>query len=80
MDNEKILCLSACDILDKSTSRLVRLPEVMSRVGLSRSSIYKRMAEGAFPKNRSLGAKCAVWVEAEIDIWIEQVSNSAHDY
>lgn len=55
-------------------SRLIRLPEVMKRVGLSRSAVYKRMGEGRFPHSRSLGPKCAVWVEAEIDAWISAVS------
>lgn len=54
-------------------SRLIRLPEVMKRVGLSRSAVYKRMAEGRFPKSRSLGPKCAVWVEEEIDAWIDHI-------
>lgn len=53
--------------------RLIRLPEVMARVGLKRSAIYQRMSEGRFPKSRSLGPKCAVWVEREIEDWIEQV-------
>jgi prophage regulatory protein len=55
-------------------ARLLRLPEVMARVGLRRSAIYQRMSEGRFPKSRSLGPKCAVWVEAEIDEWIRAVS------
>ena len=55
-------------------ARLLRLPEVMDRVGLRRSAIYQRMSEGRFPKSRSLGPKCAVWVEAEIDEWIRAVS------
>ena len=54
-------------------SRLIRLPEVMSRVGLRRSAIYYRMNEGTFPRSRSLGAKCAVWVEAEIEEWVAAV-------
>lgn len=54
--------------------RLIRLPEVMSRVGLKRSAIYQRMSEGRFPKSRSLGGKCTVWVEAEIDAWITSVA------
>lgn len=56
-------------------SRLIRLPEVMKRVGISRSAIYKRMAEGRFPRSRSLGPKCAVWLEADIDQWIGEVLN-----
>lgn len=53
--------------------RLLRLPEVMDRVGLRRSAIYQRMSEGRFPKCRSLGPKCSVWLEAEINAWIAQV-------
>lgn len=53
--------------------RLLRLPEVMSRVGLRRSAIYQRMSEGRFPKCRSLGPKCSVWVEDEINAWVEGI-------
>lgn len=56
-------------------ARLLRLPEVMARVGLKRSAIYQRMSEGRFPKSRSLGPKCAVWIEAEIDDWVNQVAS-----
>lgn len=51
-------------------ARLLRLPEVIARVGLKRSAIYQRMSEGRFPRSRSLGPKCAVWVESEIENWI----------
>ena len=56
-------------------ARLLRLPEVMARVGMKRSAIYQRMSEGRFPKSRSLGPKCAVWVEAEINAWIAEVTS-----
>jgi prophage regulatory protein len=55
-------------------TRLLRLPEVIDRVGLRRSAIYQRMSEGRFPKCRSLGPKCSVWVEAEINAWIQSVA------
>ncbi len=54
--------------------RLIRLPEVISRVGLKRSAIYQRMSEGRFPKSRSLGGKCTVWVESEIEAWINSIA------
>lgn len=57
-------------------ARLIRLPAVIARVGIKRSMIYRLMGEGRFPKSRSLGPKCAVWVEAEINQWIEELSNS----
>ena len=58
----------------KAPTRLLRLPEVTARVGLKRSSIYQRMSEGRFPKSRSLGPKCAVWVEVEIERWVNEVA------
>lgn len=57
-------------------TRLLRLPEVMARVGMRRSAIYQRMSEGRFPKSRSLGPKCAVWIETEIDDWIREIAST----
>ena len=59
----------------RPATRLIRLKEVQHRVGLGRSTIYKRMSEGRFPKARSLGPKCVVWVEAEIDAWIQSYAD-----
>ena len=56
-------------------SRLIRLPEVMKRVGLKRSTIYRKMVDGTFPKSRSISAKCAVWIEAEIQGWIDEIAS-----
>lgn len=65
---------ASADHASANPSRLIRLPEVMKRVGLSRSAIYKRMSEGSFPRSRALGPKCAVWVEVEIDNWISKIA------
>lgn len=51
-------------------ARLLRLPEVKARVGLSRSSIYARMAEGTFPVAVRLGERSIAWLESSIDAWI----------
>lgn len=65
---------STCDPI--SRARLIRLPDVIARVGIKRSMIYRLMSEGRFPQSRSLGPKCAVWVESEIDEWIKAVANA----
>ena len=49
---------------------LLRLPQVLARVGLSRSTVYQRMSEGSFPAPVSLGDRAVAWVENEIDAWI----------
>lgn len=52
---------------------ILRLPAVKARCGLSRSSIYARVAQGSFPKQVKLGGPRAVgWVESEIQQWLEQ--------
>jgi len=54
---------------------LLRLPMVKQTTGLSKSTIYARIAEGTFPKQIPLGPRLVVWVEADVQDWIaEQVS------
>lgn len=49
--------------------RLLRLPEVLDRVALSKSTLYARVRDGSFPKPVHLGTLSA-WVESEIEGWI----------
>ena len=53
-------------------TRFLRLPEVIARTGLSRSTIYVRLAEGRFPRPVSLGGRAVGWVEAELDEWLRE--------
>ena len=48
---------------------ILRLPAVKTRTGLSRSTIYLRMAQGTFPKQISLGSRAVGWVSKEINQW-----------
>ena len=50
--------------------RIIRLKEVIDCTGLGRSTIYKYIAEGAFPKPVPLGDRCVAWVESEVHDWI----------
>lgn len=54
------------------TKRIIRLPEVKERVGLSRSTIYQMMEDECFPASIPLGGHAVGWIEAEIDDWIEE--------
>ncbi|WP_366941773.1 AlpA family transcriptional regulator [Asticcacaulis sp.] len=51
--------------------RIVRLPEVKTLTGLSRSTVYERIREGGFPKPVGLGGRNVGWVEREVIAWIE---------
>lgn len=49
---------------------ILRLPTVKARTGLSRSTIYLRIAEGSFPPPVSLGGRAVGWIEAEVSDWL----------
>ncbi len=49
---------------------ILRRKQVERRTGLSRSTIYLRVAQGNFPKAVSLGARAVGWLESEIDEWL----------
>lgn len=52
-----------------SSIRFLRLPDVLSRTGLSRSQIYRLQAASRFPQHVKLGDAVSAWIEAEIDQW-----------
>jgi prophage regulatory protein len=51
---------------------ILRLPAVKRSTGLSRSTIYLRIAQGTFPKPVSLGGRAVGWLEAEVQQWLQR--------
>ena len=54
--------------------RLIRLPELLAKTGLSRSRAYAAIASGDLPQPVKLGgpnSRAIAFSEAEIDLWIE---------
>jgi len=61
--------------MNKDKQYFLRLPQVKATTGLSKSTIYARIAEGTFPKQIPIGPRLVVWVESDIQNWIaEQVA------
>ena len=52
-------------------AQLLNVQEVAAKTGLSRSTILAREKEGTFPVSRKNGPRKVVWLEDEIDSWIE---------
>lgn len=50
--------------------KLLRLTEVRKRVPLSRAEIYRRVADGSFPRQIHIGANAVAWTEQSINDWI----------
>jgi prophage regulatory protein len=49
------------------TTTILRLPAVKVKTGNSRSTIYKRIADGLFPKQVKIGPRSGGWPDYEID-------------
>ncbi|BBU62167.1 hypothetical protein MSC49_21020 [Methylosinus sp. C49] len=54
----------------RQPDRIIRLRTVLARTGLSRSTIYRKIAEGTFPAQIKISANGAGWHESEIDRWV----------
>lgn len=54
----------------QSALTILRRKQVEARTGLSRSTIYLRIAQGTFPKPVSLGARAVGWIASELDEWL----------
>src|ERR1035441_3363689 len=63
-------CKQQSEGVPNMANTILRLPAVKTRTGLSRSTIYLRVAEGRFPKPISLGARAVGWVDAEVEAWL----------
>lgn len=50
--------------------RIIRLKTVLARTGLSRSTIYRKIAEGTFPAQLRISTNGAGWHESDINRWI----------
>ena len=56
---------------EKLSTRLLRLDEVISIIGMKRSWILQKVSNGEFPKPIKLGSRANAWRESDIMEWIE---------
>jgi len=50
--------------------RILRLPAVLERTGLSRSTLYRKIKAGTFPRQLSISTRCAGWRESSVIEWM----------
>ena len=63
--------------------RFIRLPEVLTRTGYGRTTIYRKMEDGSFPRSVKLGGpledpnafdcRAVAWIEDEVEQRIESI-------
>ena len=52
--------------------RVLRLAEVKAKTGLARSTLYKYVDAGTFPRPIYLGGRAVGWIDSEIYKWLQE--------
>ena len=60
--------MGACPVAD--TESIIRLKTVLARTGLSRSTLYRKISEGTFPRQTKISVRSAGWHETDVGRWI----------
>jgi prophage regulatory protein len=56
----------------------LRLPAVMRVTGLSRSTLYRLIADRQFPRPVRLGPRAVAWRRADVDAWSDARPVTTH--
>lgn len=60
----------AISIASAGREQLLRLPEVMKRVGLRKSAIYDKIRKNEFPRAVAISKRARAWRASKITQWI----------
>jgi len=58
---------------DDSKFRFLKLTEVMSKTGLSRSGVYKGIKSGVFPRPVKIDGRSVAWLASDVEDWMAYV-------
>jgi prophage regulatory protein len=59
--------------------QLLKLTEVTKSTGLARSTIYRKISEGAFPAPLAIGPGCVRWDADHLQAWRDALPTAAND-
>lgn len=60
--------------------RIIRIKTVLDRTGLSRSTLYRKIAEGTFPVQVPISVHGAGWYESAVNRWIADPRGYREDH
>ncbi|RJF93188.1 helix-turn-helix transcriptional regulator [Sphingomonas cavernae] len=70
-------------MMTDAPDRILRLNTVLDRTGLSRSTLYRKIQCGSFPRQIAISTRCAGWRESAVNEWMKnpmfyQVDDRSH--
>lgn len=51
---------------------ILRLQAVVDRTGLSRSTLYRKVQVGTFPRPLRISSRCIGWRETDVEEWLRE--------
>jgi prophage regulatory protein len=54
----------------QGSGRVLRVPDVLARIRLSKVTLYRMMASGKFPRPYTMSDRIVVWDEETVDQWV----------
>lgn len=51
--------------------RILRIKSVLELTGLSRSTLYRKIEEGRFPKQINIAERCIGWRQSAVRAWMQ---------
>ena len=63
----------------QESNRFLRIKEVMQKVGLSRSQVYRLIQAGLFPSPLKIGPRVSVWSESHVEGWMLDIQEQSRE-
>ncbi|RSY86055.1 AlpA family phage regulatory protein [Sphingomonas koreensis] len=54
----------------ENLDRILRINTVLERTGLTRSTLYRKINDGTFPRQVAISRRCAGWRESAVNQWM----------
>ena len=59
--------------------RFIRIKDVVGKVGLSRSQVYRLIQAGLFPSPLKIGPRVSVWSESHVEGWMLDIQEQSRE-
>lgn len=59
------------EIMTDAPDRILRIKAVLALTGLSRSTLYRKVEQGRFPKQINIAERCVGWRQSAVREWMQ---------
>lgn len=56
--------------MTETSESFLRIRTVLAKTGLSRSTLYRKIGTGKFPRQIKIAERCCAWRSSAVDAWL----------